>query len=80
MDIRFHRNLIISDSVAVIIFSLLMMTFPPLMIAGGANIRIIACTTVLLPLPDSPTSPNISPELISNETSRTALMGMVSVM
>ena len=50
-------------------------TIPLLMRAGGGSIRIMACTTVLLPLPDSPTSPNISPEYTSNVTSRTAFTG-----
>ena len=50
------------------------------MSAGGGSIRIIACTTVLFPLPDSPTSPKISPENISNVTSRTAFIGFLSVM
>ena len=49
------------------------------MSAGGGSIRIIACTTVLFPLPDSPTRPKISPELISNETLCTASTDLMSV-
>ena len=50
------------------------------MIAGGFSVLIIDCTTVLFPQPDSPTRPNISPFLISKETSFTACTGFLFVM
>ena len=50
------------------------------MIAGGFSVLIIDCTTVLFPLPDSPTRPNISPFSISKEMFFTAWIGFLFVM
>ena len=47
--------------------------------AGGGRVRSTACTTVLFPLPDSPTKPKISPCWISKETSFTAFTGLPGV-
>ena len=41
--------------------------------AAGCSRPMTASAVMLLPQPDSPTSPNASPRPISNETSSTAL-------
>ena len=79
IDICFQRYCNTSVFEIERISLLLIITLPPVITAGGGRVRSTACTTVLFPLPDSPTKPKISPCWISKETSFTAFTGLPGV-